>query len=132
MVTDDEWSERFSSEVKGIVQAMLMFNQDIADGILSLLDDPIKNEKAIRGVLNSFRVSIHMSSPRGENRDQDVVGIGRSIVWSCGDDDCRQDHCTICGRCKSNAGDGHVPWYDNNRPPCESKPRFRKDRQEEG
>jgi hypothetical protein len=96
-----------------------------------MLVAPIKYEEHIRKILGSFGASIHMSSPRGENRDQDVVGTGRDVAWSCNNSECLEDHCTACGRCKFNAGDGHVPWYDESQPPCEPKPRYRRDVQEE-
>ena len=131
MLTDDEWIAQFSKEVRSTIGAMVMFNQGIADSIEKMLDDPIKYEETIRKVLGSFGGSIHMSSPRGESRDQDVVGAGREAVWSCHDDDCLENHCTICGRHESNAGDGHVPWDDESLPPCIPKPRLRRDVRED-
>ena len=129
--TDEEWSEIFSSEVRRTLHGLVLFTQEMANPIAEMLDDPIENEESIRKILGSFGVSIHMSSPRGENRYDDVVGKGRKVVWECGNDGCTYDHCTICGKHQSNAGDGHTPWFNENLPPCKSKPRFRKDVREE-
>ena len=131
MLTDDEWIAQFSEEVRRTITNMVMLTQDMADPILEMLDDPIENEDTIRKVLGSFGGSIHISSPRGKNRDQDVVGAGREVAWSCHNDECLKDHCTICGRHESNAGDGHVPWDDESLPPCIPKPRLRRDVRED-
>ncbi len=126
-MNDDEWIENFSKEVRRITEAMLLFDQKYADWFERLLVDPIENEEQIRQILSSFGGYIHMSSPRGENRDDDVVGKGRKAVWECGDDTHKENHCTICGKCRSNANDGHTPWFDDTLPPCKAKPRFRRD-----
>lgn len=131
MVTDAEWSERFCKEVRSIMQGMVRFTLPIADQLETYLANPIENEETIRRALGTFGGSIHMSSPRGENRDQDVVGTGREVAWSCNNDDCLRDHCTICGRHESNAGDGHAPWHDGDLPACIPRPRFRRDVREE-
>jgi len=129
--TNEEWSEQFSAEVRRIMSLMVSFDREMADAIAGMLVDPIKYEEQIRKILVPYGVSIHMSSPRGENRDKDVVGTGRDVAWQCGDSEQLHDHCTACGRCESIAGDGHVPWYDESQPPCEPKPRYRRDVQEE-
>ena len=128
---DDEWIAQFSKEVRRIIGAMLQFNQEIGIGIERMLEDPINNEETIRRVLGSFGGSIHMASPRGENRDDDVVGKGRKAVWECGDDAHKVNHCTICGKCGTKAGDGHTPWFDDTLPPCKAKLRFRRDDSED-
>jgi hypothetical protein len=130
MTSDEEWIEDFRKEVRSIMEMMLRFNQITVDSIESWLEDPITFEKTIRAVLGAFGGRVRIGSPRGENRDSDVVGIGRQVAWSCENDKCTKNHCTQCGHHEARAGDGHTPWYALDLPACKPKPASRKDRRD--
>ena len=134
MVSDEEWIKEFRKQVRSIMDGMVLFGElsdDLIPAMEKRLGDPIKNEKSIRLILNSFGGSVRIGSPRGTNRDDDAVGFGRQVSRSCEDSECKKNHCQQCGQCKAKAGDGHNPWFSAEMPACEPKPTSRKDRQEE-
>ncbi len=123
MTSEEEWIEKFREEVRRVLEGMVMFDQTLANSVEHWLeDDPIKHEKKIRDFLHAFGGGLRVGNRRGTNRGDDVVGVGRQVAWSCENDKCMNDHCTLCGQCKANRGDGHSPWHTVGQPPCPKRP----------